>query len=63
MGIKPIASTPRHPTTCGKVERFHQTLKKWLKAHQPAPTLNQLQALLDQATDYALTLLDTTAAE
>ena len=41
-------SRPNHPTTCGKVERFQQTMKKWLTAqpHQPA-TLEQLQALLD----------------
>jgi transposase InsO family protein len=41
-------SRPNHPTTCGKVERFHQTLKRWLTAHPPAATLQQLQALLDQ---------------
>ena len=31
-------SRPNHPTTCGKVERFQQTLKNWLRAqhHQPA---------------------------
>jgi transposase InsO family protein len=42
---------PNHPTTCGKVERFQQTLKKWLAAQpvQPA-TLAELQALLDQFT-------------
>jgi transposase len=28
-------SRPNHPQTCGKVERFQQTLKKWLTA-QPA---------------------------
>ena len=28
-------SRPNHPTTCGKCERFQQTLKKWLTA-QPA---------------------------
>src|SRR3954453_3228359 len=39
---------PNHPTTCGKVERFQQTLKKWLRAQpvQPA-TLADLQALLE----------------
>jgi transposase InsO family protein len=39
---------PNHPQTQGKVERFQQTLKKWLTAQplQPA-TIRQLQALLD----------------
>jgi transposase InsO family protein len=41
-------SRPNHPTTCGKVERFQQTMKKWLRAQPTQPsTLNQLQALLD----------------
>jgi transposase InsO family protein len=47
-------SRPNHPTTCGKVERFQQTLKKWLRAQpvQPA-TLTELQALLDTfVTEY-----------
>ncbi len=48
LGVAQKNSRPNHPTTCGKVERFHQTLKKWLAA-QPAPpaTIDQLQALLD----------------
>jgi len=41
-------SRPNHPTTCGKVERFHQTLKRWLTAHPPTATLTQLQAHLDR---------------
>jgi transposase InsO family protein len=42
-------SRPSHPTTCGKVERFQQTMKKWLRAQPHQPTnLAQLQALLDQ---------------
>ena len=41
-------SRPNHPTTCGKVERFQQTMKKWLVAQpvQPA-TITALQALID----------------
>jgi transposase-like protein len=39
LGIRPITSTPHHPQTCGKVERYHQTEQKWLKARPPAETL------------------------
>ena len=47
LGIHQKNSRPNHPTTCGKVERFHQTLKRWLRS-QPAPeNLAALQALLD----------------
>jgi transposase InsO family protein len=46
-GIRPINSSPYHPQTCGKVERHHQTLKKWL-ATQPAPeSIEDLQWLID----------------
>jgi transposase InsO family protein len=42
-------SRPNKPTTCGKVERFHQTLKQWLGAQPHQPTnLAELQQLLDQ---------------
>jgi transposase InsO family protein len=47
LGIIQKNSRPNHPTTCGKVERFHQTLKRWLAA-QPAPaTIAELQTMLD----------------
>jgi transposase InsO family protein len=36
-----------HPQTQGKIERFHQTLKKWLARQPPAATLTELQAQLD----------------
>jgi len=39
---------PNHPTTCGKVERFQQTMKKWLAGQPTQPsTVDELQALLD----------------
>ena len=42
-------SKPNHPTTCGKVERFQQTLKNWLHKQPDQPsTLPELQALLDR---------------
>ena len=37
-----------HPQTCGKVERFHQTLKRFLAAHDPPASVGQLQALIDR---------------
>jgi transposase InsO family protein len=41
-------SRPNHPRTCGKVERFQQTLKRWLTAQLVQPgTVAELQALLD----------------
>jgi transposase InsO family protein len=45
-------SRPNHPTTCGKVERFQQTMKKWLSAQPAQPTtIPELQALLDVFVD------------
>jgi transposase InsO family protein len=44
-------SRPNHPTTCGKVERFQQTMKNWLRAQPDQPaTLAALQDLLDRFT-------------
>jgi hypothetical protein len=48
LGVTSIASTPRHPQTCGKNERSHQTLRKWLAARPPAETLADLQDLLEE---------------
>ena len=48
LGIVQKNSRPNHPTTCGKVERFQQTLKKWLAAQEQQPTsVAELQTLLD----------------
>ncbi len=49
LGVRQKNSRPNHPTTCGKVERFQQTMKKWLRKQSPAPTsLHELQVLLDE---------------
>jgi transposase InsO family protein len=50
-GVRPITSRPWHPQTAGKVERFQQTLKKWLrKRRRLAATIEELQADLDEFT-------------
>lgn len=51
-GIEHILSSPGHPQTCGKLERFHQTLKQWLKARPLPATITQLQTQLDEFLDY-----------
>ena len=48
LGVRTINSAPFHPQTCGKIERFWQTLKKWLAAGDPAVTIADLNALLEQ---------------
>jgi transposase InsO family protein len=43
-------SRPGHPTTCGKAERFQQTMKKWLRAQPVQPsTIAELQTLVGAA--------------
>jgi hypothetical protein len=52
LGIRYVHSSPYHPQTCGKVERFHQTLKRWLRRQRAAETLAELQAQLDRFRAY-----------
>jgi transposase InsO family protein len=52
LGVVQKNSRPNHPTTCGKVERFQQTLKNWLRAQPDQPTtIEELQPLLDRFVD------------
>lgn len=55
-GIKPITGRGYHPQTTGKVERFQQTLKKWLRhqdrRHGVAASLAELQGRLDEFCAY-----------
>jgi transposase InsO family protein len=46
-GIRPFTGRAYHPQTTGKIERFHQTLKRWLRRQPLAAGLAELQAQLD----------------
>ena len=48
LGIAQKNGHPNHPQTQGKVERFHQTQKRWLAAQPAAATLADLQTQLDR---------------
>ncbi len=52
LGVRQKNGSPAHPQTQGKIERFHQTLKRWLNA-QPTPhTPDELQTQLDTFRDH-----------
>lgn len=52
LGVQPIASSPYHPQTCGKIERLWQTLKTWLRAHGPHHGIDDLNTDLAAFADY-----------
>ena len=45
-------SRPYHPQTCGKVERFHQTMKSFLAKQPKASSIAELQAQVDRFIAY-----------
>jgi transposase InsO family protein len=47
LGITTIVSSIGHPQTCGKNERVHLTLQRWLAARPTPHTLAELQTLLE----------------
>lgn len=47
LGVDHRHGRPYHPQTQGKVERFHQTLQKWLAARPTAASQEELQTQLD----------------
>ena len=52
LGISQKHATPYHPQTCGKVERLHQSLKRYLARQAPARSLAHLQLQLDTFRTY-----------
>src|SRR5438445_5805870 len=53
LGVRAVTSRPYHPQTCGKIERFHQTLKKWLRAqHWVWADLEAFQCALDRFREF-----------
>lgn len=46
LNIEQKNGRPGKPTTQGKIERFHSTLKKWLQAQPPALIIEDLQRQL-----------------
>jgi transposase InsO family protein len=52
LGIRTVTSAPYHPQTCGKIERFHQSVKRWLRKRERAGSIIELQAHLDEFRRY-----------
>jgi transposase InsO family protein len=52
LGIEFRHSRPYHPQTCGKVERFHQTMKAFLARQPPAGSIPELQTQVDRFVAY-----------
>jgi len=52
LGIDQKNGRPNHPQTQGKVERFQQTMKNWLRAQTSADTIAALQSQLDDFRSY-----------
>lgn len=51
LRVRQKNSRPSHPGTCGKVERFQDTMKRWLRAQPRAGSIGELQTQLDDFVD------------
>lgn len=52
LGVACVTSSPYHPQTCGKIERFWQTLKRWLRSRPAPQSIEAANALLEAFRDY-----------
>lgn len=52
LGIRQKNGAPGHPQTQGKIERFHQTQKRWLAVRPAARTLPEPQRQLDEFREH-----------
>jgi transposase InsO family protein len=52
LGVRQKNGSPGHPQTQGKIERFHQTLQRWLRARPTATNIAQLQRQLDEFREH-----------
>jgi hypothetical protein len=52
LGIDYRHSRPYHPQTCGKVERFHQTMKSFVARQRRAASIADLQGQVDRFVAY-----------
>jgi transposase InsO family protein len=52
LGIRQKNGSPGHPQTQGKIERFHQTQKRWLTARPPATNVAGLAQQLDAFAEH-----------
>jgi transposase InsO family protein len=52
LNVHPITSSVGHPQTCGKDERAHSTVLKWLRKRPLPESLDELQVLLDRYREH-----------
>ena len=52
LSVAPCTTSVAHPQTCGKNERAHATVRKWLRKRPTAASLTDLQGLLEDYREH-----------